>query len=514
MVRKSICFLGLFIFFIAKSQDVEAFNKIYVKTYLETSQKDFKKAVTIADSLYTISETPLLQTKSLMLSATLYQQSNDLKKSVDYALKAEKIIENTNDSSWKARVAGFLATQYRLLALFDKSGIYAEKTLRLADKIENPEAANSTKGLMWQEKAYYNIETENYRDAVKCINFSQSYFDKISQNKDFLTANNKQLLGLSYYRLDKKDAALKSYQESLVLLKKTPENFMAGLVHCGLAKIYMDTDQLEKAKEHLDIAIKIADTSEYLQLKKEVYHTSQEYYRKTKDLEKLHLVNLKRDSIEEKISDKNTSFINDAYGKLERNNAKEANSNSIKNTIIFIISALIFVGILFFSSYRKKQKKELAKIKTLLNRTKNTEIILPARSKPVESITDKEPSGMSPETEEELLDGLNKFEEEELFKDNNISLSYVASYLNTNTKYLSYMIKKYKKKDFSGYVNELRINYIIGKLNTDPVYRQYKISVLAEEAGFSSHSKFATVFKNIAGVSPSYFIRYIEKNNT
>uniref|UniRef100_UPI003AFB1A7D helix-turn-helix domain-containing protein n=1 Tax=Elizabethkingia meningoseptica TaxID=238 RepID=UPI003AFB1A7D len=69
----------------------------------------------------------------------------------------------------------------------------------------------------------------------------------------------------------------------------------------------------------------------------------------------------------------------------------------------------------------------------------------------------------------------------------------VASYLNTNTKYLSYMIKKYKKKDFSGYVNELRINCIIGKLNTDPVYRQYKISVLAEEAGFSSHSKFATV---------------------
>ncbi|WP_337059076.1 AraC family transcriptional regulator [Elizabethkingia meningoseptica] len=38
--------------------------------------------------------------------------------------------------------------------------------------------------------------------------------------------------------------------------------------------------------------------------------------------------------------------------------------------------------------------------------------------------------------------------------------------------------------------------------------------MLAEEAGFSSHSKFATVFKNIAGVSPSYFIRYIEKNNT
>nr|WP_246625384.1 helix-turn-helix domain-containing protein [Edaphocola aurantiacus] len=92
-----------------------------------------------------------------------------------------------------------------------------------------------------------------------------------------------------------------------------------------------------------------------------------------------------------------------------------------------------------------------------------------------------------------------------------MSLSYLATHINTNTKYLSRVINQHKQKDFNGYINELRVNYIIVQLNSDPVWRKYKISTLADEAGFSSHSKFATVFKSITGLSPSLFIQYLEK---
>ncbi len=36
-----------------------------------------------------------------------------------------------------------------------------------------------------------------------------------------------------------------------------------------------------------------------------------------------------------------------------------------------------------------------------------------------------------------------------------------------------------------------------------------KISYLATEAGFTSQSSFATVFKTITGLSPSIFISYL-----
>ncbi len=516
MLRIKICFLGLFFMLIVKGQDAEAFNKIYVKTYLETSQKDFKKALAISDSLFNISQTPLLQTKSLMLSATLYQQVHDLKRSVDYALKAEKIIEQTSDASWNTRVLGFLSTQYRLLGLFNKSRVYSEKALEYAGKIENKEAASSAKGLVSQELAYYNIEVQKYHKAIKNIETSQRYFESISQNKDFMTAGNKQLLGLCYYNLGDTGRSLKYYNEALALLKDGPENYLTGIVYSGIAEVYMKTDELDKAKIYLDKAVNIADKSEYLQLKKEVYKRTQEYYSKVQDIENLRKINDKKDVVEEKISKKTNAFINNAYVQLENNNIKTKETGSLKNVLILMAGLGILCGTLIFTLYRRRQAQQLARMQHILDQHRKrqkesyTSLTLSApehnavKGKSLQQI-------MPPETEDALLEALQKFEKHQLYKDKNASLSYVASYMETNTKYLSYIIKKHRQKDFTNYINELRVNYIIEKLTTDPVYRQYKISVLADEAGFSSHSKFATIFKNITDVSPSYFINYINQ---
>src|SRR5690606_8859806 len=110
------------------------------------------------------------------------------------------------------------------------------------------------------------------------------------------------------------------------------------------------------------------------------------------------------------------------------------------------------------------------------------------------------------DTETELLKKLEKFENDNEFLNNNLSLALLSANLNTNTKYLSHIINKHKKKDFSSYINELRILYIVQKIKKDPNYHNYKISYLASECGFSSHSKFATVFRNTTGLTPSSFL--------
>jgi hypothetical protein len=46
-----------------------------------------------------------------MLSATLYQQSGDFKKSVEYALKSDEILKDSDNLIWKAKISGFLSTQ-------------------------------------------------------------------------------------------------------------------------------------------------------------------------------------------------------------------------------------------------------------------------------------------------------------------------------------------------------------------------------------------------------------------
>ncbi|WP_419494137.1 helix-turn-helix domain-containing protein [Chryseobacterium bernardetii] len=116
---------------------------------------------------------------------------------------------------------------------------------------------------------------------------------------------------------------------------------------------------------------------------------------------------------------------------------------------------------------------------------------------------------MTNSTEQKLLVKLQEFEKSGLYLQNCFSLSSLVVHCETNSKYLSHVIKKYRGKDFNNYINELRINYILEKLGKYPQYRNYKMATLAAEAGFSSPNKFAMVFKKHTSISPSLFVKHL-----
>lgn len=122
-------------------------------------------------------------------------------------------------------------------------------------------------------------------------------------------------------------------------------------------------------------------------------------------------------------------------------------------------------------------------------------------------------SSLLKESEEQILNSLEKFESSGRFNHKDMSLSKLAAQLNTNTKYLSEAINRHKGMNFNAYINKLRIDYIIGKMKEDPTYLNYKVSYLAEECGYSSHSTFTTVFKSIVGVSPITFVEFIKEES-
>lgn len=132
---------------------------------------------------------------------------------------------------------------------------------------------------------------------------------------------------------------------------------------------------------------------------------------------------------------------------------------------------------------------------------------------PVETTPENQPrqSSLLKESEEHLLEALEKFESSNKYTNKDMSLGKLASQLNTNTKYLSEVINRHKGKNFNAYINELRINYITNKIKNTPAYLNYKVSYLAEECGFSSHSTFTTVFKSIVGVSPIVFVDFVRE---
>lgn len=122
----------------------------------------------------------------------------------------------------------------------------------------------------------------------------------------------------------------------------------------------------------------------------------------------------------------------------------------------------------------------------------------------------KEPQVISENVKLVLLEKLEKLELTNFYLDSNISIQTLAKKLDSNSKYVSDTINTYKKKSFTAYINELRIEYIKQKLNNELIYRSYKIKYLAEESGFSSHSVFSSVFKSIEGISPAQYIQLLK----
>jgi len=523
LLRLKFC-VFLFFFFITSfsAQNPDNYNLIYTKTYLETSQKDFKKALQIADSLYQISETPKFKAKSLMLTATLLQQSGDLKKAVEYALKAEVIVVDSEDYLWQAKVNGFLSSQYRNLGLFDQSKKYIQKSLKSIEKLDNKEMVNNMTGFVMQEKAYYEIEFKYYHKAVDLIKKSHNYFIRAGNKEAFLTATNMQLLGFCHVKTGDYDKALQAYNNAKKILDEMPDNFLKGLVYNGIAQVYIGKHDLDRAKEYMVKAENIAKESNYLSLKNEIYTTSQQYYLATKDLEKLKDITNKKDSAVEKMGKNTAAFISKEYSDLEQKNTISEQKSVGKSYILTIVIALCILFVIAMVIHKKRQKQKLKTANKLLHEVKYNYLKLETQieenkqllviTKDIEDDSEQSPM-MTPATEKKLLAKLNKFEKSTLYTRNAVSLPYLASYCETNTKYLSYIINNFKQKDFNNYINELRINYIIEKLKTDSKYQKYKIATLADEAGFSSQSKFASAFKKVTNISPSIFLQTLKNSD-
>ncbi|MGG5208274.1 helix-turn-helix domain-containing protein [Chryseobacterium sp. MIQD13] len=503
------------------------FDQVCERASVQVAQKDIPKALKTADSLYMTAQKPLAKVKSLLLSAELYHSSGEYKKSICYGENAHSLLIQIDDAEWTSRVNGFLAKEYRLVGLFERSKKYTLQGIEVAKGISDVQKRGEVLGLLNQEMAYYEMEQGSYPEAVKFIELSLDSFakDNIKDNERAVAASY-QILGDIYFKLKDYTASESYYRKAESLLKN--KCCILGLVYNGLGGIRLKQKNWKDAEIYLKKAENIADSSRSLKLKKAVYSNINDYYEGTGDNFKASLYAVKYVRAYDSLTARSRGFALKNPETLVKSNKKNAQISIVKNTAIIVLFLSLIALVVFF---RTKQRKQRAKFRNIIrtqlqmigSRNESFRIkteISDFSNISVEEVDDRagetdkrrNESLMTSETESKLLELLEEFEKGELYNNKNMSLSFLAAELNTNTKYLSYVINRHKSADVKTYVNRLRINYIVDKLINDDKYRQYKISILAEECGFSSHSKFASVFKAVTDFSPSAYIKYLDEN--
>lgn len=174
------------------------------------------------------------------------------------------------------------------------------------------------------------------------------------------------------------------------------------------------------------------------------------------------------------------------------------------NNLLWILSSVLLIMIAIFYFYYHRQLLYKKRFEELIaNKEKEYELVN-------NSVKIKKELNIPKEIIEGILKYLEKFEEEKVYLDRSIKLTDLANKMGTNTKYLSNTINHYKQKNFKSYLNDLRIDYTVKILQTDPKFRKYEMKAIAREVGFNNAESFSTAFYKKTGLKPSYFIKQLE----
>ncbi|WP_161554524.1 helix-turn-helix domain-containing protein [Sinomicrobium soli] len=501
----------IFPYILCFSQD-SAYDSIYreVSHRLLISQPE--EALKATDHLYTIAANDMERTRALMLQASLLRQNGLKDKAIEVIGKADSLASLYQDYTELARINGLRSTLYRETGIIASGKKALDKAVEVSKKIEDPDSRYRFEGNLSQELAYYEMEEENHENAIHYLKKGKAAFKKMASGKSmrFHLAATDELIAENYISRGDVDSAFYHLDLAENELKNSlyPDSPLKGFIYNNFGNGYMLTKDYENALLNYRKALDIANTSNFYNLKLRVYNTLVRYYRTVNDQDNHLVYSEKRDAIiaveeatRKAIADK---LVQTLYSREEAVRMRYRNRN------ILIAGGSVLLIVIIVGIYGYRRKKDYRKFREFIDEYNKGE---GAETAPADE-AGTEKNYMSEETEEGILKSLGKFERSGYFLDKDISLNAVSARLKINNRYLSYVINKHKQKDFASYINELRINYIVDRLENDPAYSQYKISYLAEQCGFSSHSRFTVIFKKVTGISPSSFIKYLEKRKT
>lgn len=418
----------------------------------------------------------------------LYKEAKqNLKKSVLYGNKiTDKIEKPLQLSTIYANFAGMYEGEKNAN---DSISYYLHKSL------EAVQATPTNKLTGLQKANYYNLLMTGYMNMGMLYTYilqparldkAEPYFEKVLEfsrtapeyfeSSDFETYK---AVGVFYNRKKEFKKSIDFFDKALQIEKHKNNPRMRLMIYKELEDSYDSLSNIPKQNQYLSLYSSLNDSINRAD-KKSIVEESRDRIIKTAEITKLdHNKSLKK-----------TLFLSCALG-----------------IIILIAMWIVFYkrNIKIKSSYNlliEKLRKEDEN-----NLIKNQIIDLTDNSNQTHSkIT------ISNYTEKKILKKLVTFEDSEKFLKKDINLTYLSHQSNTNPKYVSEIIRVHKNNNFNGYINNLRINYIVQKLYHDIKYREYKISYLAEECGYTSSQVFVIAFKKETGVTPSYFIENLKND--
>ncbi|WP_296150422.1 helix-turn-helix domain-containing protein [uncultured Flavobacterium sp.] len=463
-------------YYIEKAEKYEFLNFVYVQlASFYVGKNNYEKVFFYIDKIKKNKKSSNIDTSL----AKIYYLFGDFKKSIAIDLRT---IREQNQKTEQYVPTSFyqLVTAYNYSKKLDSASFYLKEYKEYCKKNNTPTLYDG----LWDAEVQNFILRDQYDKGIERIRQSKKYIDAAAT-----------------------DTYLANYYFSLCYLKKK---------------------EFRKSLEHAETALKnkVVILS-FTNFELEFYMIASENAQKLGLTEKENFYLKKYSEGAQKINyQAKADFLaklykTDIISPLNEQLTEKKKTTDLYSIIIIVIGLVAVAAIAFAVSKSKRDKKKFLAIiarleqeeisrQELVKSEEFEEEIREIESEQNAEIKKSVLSTMSDEADKRIAKRLDSFERRQLFLSPNISLSSMSKDFSTNAAYLSAAIKKHRNNNFNGYINDLRIDYIILKLKNNPEYFNYKIAYLAEESGFASYAVFHRAFMQRAGFSPSKFISYLK----
>lgn len=497
-------------------------SKFYLLTrYGSVLNYSFEKKKQIFDSMI---DTALslgyyqIAGEAYLAKAYLFRTSPFNDSSMVYVLKAKNIIEKYGSPKNKKEVEQSIADLYFQSGEIDK----AEQIYNQLDTGKFSHVINNNLGLV-------AIAKRNYKEAknrfLKTLNEFQIFSN---YERDTL------LLPYIYRKLTETSILLQDYSEAekycsagINIAQKYKTNFDLVGLYTWQGDILFNNSKIDSALIYLKKAEELeknypdfkSKTDLYLVFTK-IYESIGSFQEANKYNRLLYLTDSKTDSL-----NSSKRLIN-AYAEynfsnlLKEKNRKEREVNFL--TVILAISGISVV--LLTLLYLRLRNSNRTLVNKNLSLAKLNEISITTNS--IENGSEYENDEINRsdknsinddsinDVDSEILDNLSyQLEEliavEKIYLDTQLNIGKLAEQLKTNKKYLQKAIKKKYNTNFIDFINGLRINEAIKIMSSEEV-KNLNMEGIASKSGFNNRVTFTRVFKQVTGVSPSFFLANIQ----
>ncbi|UMQ42352.1 AraC family transcriptional regulator [Chryseobacterium sp. Y16C] len=522
------------------SQNIEESQKNIIDRYNKIEMDDTEEAnIDEIKKLY--EQSKKLNFSEGILRGLLVQQSvaatqKKYTLSAKYGNEAEGIAEQVQNYKALSNISKLRGYIDMMLDKYPEAEVHLNTSASYAEKIENKVERHIALCSIYMNLAGMYEGLEKPEKVLESLKKSLQYIETVPVDKlDKYQKNTYYYLYISglqsmggYYIIRKPHDLDRAelYLKRVLDFQNTAPKYFKGnetSIYRSLCGLYFEKGEYQKSLDYSFKFLQAEKTQKDPVARWWVYNKMKDDYKFLKNTDE----EIKYTRLSTALNDSLTYAEKKAIITLSRDQIKKAdikNNQKMSNLLWIggVIIILMMLGTwLLINKKNKALRKKYEQMMLNLKSEKKDQVeeideatdhdnIVEKSSEDLQATTNK--NTISADTETRILKKLASFEKSEKYLKKDLTISSLAAQLNTNTKYLSEVIKNNTSQNFNHYINSLRINYIVHKLYNEPKYREYKISYLAEECGFASSQVFVIAFKKENGLPPSYFIQNLKED--